>query len=123
LKSEESSLLDELTRVIIPSDASLNAITRCVDTVLSIYQGGPSSSTIKNMTGRTTQEVRDTIEQLIKSFETTTSSNDASTPQQIPFIETVKQTPLVPQAPPTTPASVLPQREQTKQQSNNNNDG
>jgi len=110
LKQEESSLLDELARVIIPSDTSLNTITRSVDTVLSIYQGG--SSTIKNLTGRSSQEIRDTLEQLIQQFQT----NDSSTPQQTQLIETVKQTPLIPQVPPSTPASVLPQQ----QQSNNN---
>ncbi|CAF0982831.1 unnamed protein product [Adineta steineri] len=130
LKAEESSLLDELARVIVPSDISLNTITRAVDTVLSIYQGGPLSSTIKNLTGRTSQEVRETIEQLIKQFETSSStstslsskstSDDTVTPQQTQLIETVKQTPLVPQAPPTTPASVLPQREQNKQMNNTN---
>jgi len=113
LKPDESSLLNELARIVIPSDASLNAITFCVDTVLSIYHGG--SSSIKNLTGRTSQEVRETLEQLIKLFETSSpsSSNDTPTPQQIQLIETVKQTPLVLQAPPTTPVSVLPQREQT----------
>jgi hypothetical protein len=111
LKPEESSLLDELARVIIPSDATSNTIARSVETVLSIYQGGPLSSTIKNLTGRTSQEIRETLEQLIQQFQT----NDTSTPQ---LIETVKQTPLVPQIPPTTPASVLPQQQQ--QQSNNN---
>jgi len=123
LKSEDSSLLDELARVVVPSDVSLNTITRSVDTVLAIYQGGSSSSTIKNLTGRTSQEVRETLEQLIKQFETTSSSvNDTSTLQQVQLIEPVKQTPHVPQAPPTTPASVLPQREQIKQP-NNTNDG
>jgi hypothetical protein len=123
LKSEDSSLLDELARVVVPSDVSLNTITRSVDTVLAIYQGGSSSSTIKNLIGRTSQEVRETLEQLIKQFETTSSSvNDASTVQQIQLIEPVKQTTHVPQALPTTPASVIPQREQIKQP-NNNNDG
>jgi hypothetical protein len=114
LKSEESSLLDELARVVIPSDVSLNTITRSVDVVLAIYQGGPSSSTIKNLTGRTSQEIREILEQLIQQYQT----NDTSTPQQTQFIETVKQTPLIPQVPPTTPASVLPQQQQS-----NNNDG
>jgi hypothetical protein len=109
LKSEESSLLDELARIVIPTDVSSNTITRTVDTVLAIYQGGPLSSTIKNLTGRTSQEIRDILEQLIQQYQT----NDTSTPQ---FIETLKQTPLIPQVPPTTPASVLPQQ-------SNNNDG
>lgn len=112
LKSEDSSLLDELARVIIPSDISLNVITRSIETVLAIYQGGSASSTIKNLTGRTSQEVRETLEQLIEQCQT----NDLSTPQQsTQSIETVKQTPLLPHVPPTTPASsVLPQREQNQ---------
>ena len=118
LKPEDSSLLDELARVIIPSDISLNVITRSIETVLAIYQGGSASSTIKNLTGRTSQEIRETLEQLIEQCQT----NDLSTPQQsttttttTQSIETVKQTPLLPHVPPTTPASsVLPQREQNQ---------
>lgn len=115
LKSEDSSLLDELARVIVPSDISLNVITRSIDTVLAIYQGGSASSTIKTLTGRTTQDIRETLEQLIEQCQT----NDLSTPQQsttaTQSIETVKQTPLLPHVPPTTPASsVLPQREQNQ---------
>ncbi|CAF0998191.1 unnamed protein product [Rotaria sordida] len=124
LKPEESSLLDELARVVIPCDVSLNTITRCVDTVLSIYQGGPLSSTIKNLTGRTSHELRDILEQLIKQCESSSSSNDTSTNQQTLFIETAKQTPLIVDNQSTTSDSVLPQREQHKQQqqSNDNND-
>ena len=106
-------------------DASSTAISRCVDTVLSIYQGGSLSSTIKNLTGRNSQDVRETIEQLIKQFETLSSSSsidDVSTPQQTQFNEPIKQTPLMPNVPPTTPASALNQREQIKS-SNSNNDG
>ncbi|CAF1045991.1 unnamed protein product [Adineta ricciae] len=120
LKPEESSLLDKLARAIVPSDISSSTITRSVDIVLAIYQGGPLSSTIKNLTDRSSQEVRDILEQLIKQYQS--SSEEKLTVQQTQLIETVKQTPLVPQAPPTTPASVLPQREQNKPESNNNND-
>lgn len=109
--------MDELTRVVIPSDVSLNTITRSVDTVLAIYQGGSSSSTIKNLLGRTSQEIRELVEQLNQQ---SSQTNDTSTPQQTHLTETVKQTPLVPQVPPPTPASVLPQREQQQSQSNNN---
>ena len=49
LKPEESSLLDELSSIIIPIDNSSNSINRSVDTVLSIYQNGPSSI-VKNLT-------------------------------------------------------------------------
>ena len=99
--------------MIIPSDVSSNVITRSIDTVLAIYQGGPASSTVKNLTGRTAQEIREILEQLIEQCQT----NDLSTPQQTTQnLETVKQTPLLPHVPPTTPASVLPQREQNQQQ-------
>ncbi|CAF3674105.1 unnamed protein product [Rotaria sp. Silwood1] len=66
LKPEESSLLDELSSIIIPSDNSSNSINRSVDTFLSIYHGGPSS-TIKNLTGKNPQDVREILEQLIKN--------------------------------------------------------
>ena len=109
MKSEDSSLLDELVRVIVPTDISLNVITRSIDTVLAIYQGGSASSTIKNLTGRTSQEIREILEQLIEQCQT----NDLSTPQQTTQnVETIKQTPLLPHVPPTTPASVLPQQQQ-----------
>lgn len=114
MKPEDSSLLDELARVILPTDVSLNVITRSIDTVLAIYQGGPASSTIKNLTGRTSHEIREILEQLIEQCQ----NNDLSTPQQTTQnLDTVKQTPLLPHVPPTTPASVLPQREQNQQQS------
>ncbi|CAF1159636.1 unnamed protein product [Rotaria sp. Silwood1] len=119
LKPEDSSLLDELARVIIPSDVSLNTITRSIDTVLSIYQGGPSSS-IKHLTGRTSQELREILEQLIKQCDVSLSSIDISTNQQTSINDTVKQTSLSIENPSTTIASALPQREQ--QQSNDNND-
>ena len=94
-------------------------MTRTIDTVLAIYQGGSLSSTIKNLTGRTSQEIRETLEQLIQQYQ----NNDSSTPQQTQFVETHKQTPLIPQVPPTTPASVIPQQQQQQQQQSNNNDG
>ncbi|CAF3125131.1 unnamed protein product [Rotaria socialis] len=123
LKPEESSLLDELARVIVPCDAALNVITRSIDAVLSIYQGGSLSSTIKNITGRTSQELRETLEQLIKQCEIS-SSMDASTIQQTKLGETVKQTPVLVAVvePSSIPSvSVLPQREPNKQQQSNDN--
>lgn len=66
LKTEESTLLDALAPVVIPSDNLLNTINRSIDTILAIYQGG-SSTTIKNLTGRTSQEVREILEQLIQT--------------------------------------------------------
>ncbi|CAF4608927.1 unnamed protein product, partial [Rotaria sp. Silwood2] len=79
LKPEESSLLDELSSSIIPSDNSLNSITRSVDTVLSIYQGGPSS-TIKPLTGKNPQEVREILEELIKNLDNQTNSVSSCVP-------------------------------------------
>ncbi|CAF4674573.1 unnamed protein product, partial [Rotaria sp. Silwood2] len=120
--STESSLLDELVRVVIPSDVSLNTITRSIDTVLSIYQGG--SSSIKHLTGRTSQESRDILEQLIKQCEVSSSSSsssiDTSTNQQTQINEIVKQTPIIIETPSITSDSVLSQREQNKQQNDNN---
>ena len=121
LKPEESSLLDKLARAIVPSDISPSTITRSVDIVLAIYQGGPLSSTIKTLTDRSSQEVRDILEQLIKQYQS--SLEEKLTVQQTELVEPVKQTSLVSHAPPPTPASVLPPREPNKSESSNNNDG
>lgn len=92
LKAEESKLFDELVPVVVPSDNSLNTINRAVETVLAIYQGGPASTTIKNLTGRTSQEVRETLEQLIQSSQlpTITSNNQPIQQQQQPEIDNTK---------------------------------
>jgi len=74
LKPEESSLLDELSPIIIPSDNSINTISRSVDTVLTFYQGGPLSSSIKTQTGKTPQEIREIFEQIIQNSNTISSS-------------------------------------------------
>jgi hypothetical protein len=92
LKPEESSLLDELSALINPTDSSSDSISRSVDTVLAIYQGGPSSSTIKTHTGKTPQEVREILEELIKNFDTqqissTSSSVSPPPPEQEPIKE------------------------------------
>ncbi|CAM2715170.1 unnamed protein product [Rotaria socialis] len=79
LKPEESALLDALSAIIIPSDNSLNSISRSVDTVLSIYQGGPSSI-IKAVTGKTPQELREIFEQFIKDIDLQTTSTSSSVP-------------------------------------------
>jgi hypothetical protein len=68
IQSNESALLDQLSAVIIPSDNSSDSISRSVDTVLSIYQTGPSS-TLKNLTGKNPQEVREILEELITNFD------------------------------------------------------
>ncbi|CAF1005912.1 unnamed protein product [Rotaria sordida] len=73
LSPEESSLLDELSSIIIPSDNSSNSITRSVDSVLSIYHGGPSSI-IKTRTGKNPHEIREILEQLIKNLDLETNS-------------------------------------------------
>jgi hypothetical protein len=88
IKSEESTLLDQLYGVIIPSDNSLNSISRSVDTVLSIYQNGPLS-TIKNLTGKNPQEVREILEELIKNFDTQqiTSSEQQNQQEQVKELE------------------------------------
>jgi len=69
LKPEESTLLDELSAVIIPTDNSSNSISRSADTVLSIYQSGPLSTTVKHLPGRNVQEVREILEQLIQNLD------------------------------------------------------
>jgi len=94
LKPEESSLLDELSAVIIPTDNSLNSISRSVDTVLSIYQNGPSS-TIKTLTGKNAQEVREILEELIKNFDTQqifSTSSSVSPPTEQEQIKELEQT-------------------------------
>jgi len=95
LKSEESLLLlDQLSAVIIPSDNSLDSISRSVDTVLSIYQNGPSS-TIKNLTGKNPQEVREILEELIKNFDTQqifSTSSSVSPPTEQEQIKELEQT-------------------------------
>lgn len=79
LESDESSLLDQLSSSVIPTDNSNESITRSVDTVLSIYQNAPSSI-IKNLTGKTPQEIRDILENISKNIQSqqTTTTIDLS---------------------------------------------
>lgn len=42
-------------------------MTTSVDAVLSIYQGGSPSTKIKSLTGKSVQEIKEILEQLIKS--------------------------------------------------------
>lgn len=102
MKGEESSLLDELSRLIVPSDGSSSSLSRSVDTVLSIYQGGPSANTLKTLTGKTTQELRESLEQLIKDLhkpstleQPTTSVREEPEPEQereqVPLLTTESQ--------------------------------
>jgi len=95
LKPEESSLLDELSALINPTDNSSDSISRSVDTVLAIYQGGPSSSTIKTLTGKNSQEVREILEELIKNFDTQqifSTSSSVSPPTEQEQIKELEQT-------------------------------
>lgn len=54
-------------------------MTGSVDMILSIYQGG-SSSAIKTLTGKTPQEVREVLEQLIKNIDPQATSTSSSVP-------------------------------------------
>ncbi|CAF1078588.1 unnamed protein product [Adineta ricciae] len=81
LKPEESTLLDELSTVINPADSSLNSISRSIDTVLSIYQGGSSATSVKNLQGRNVHDVRAVLERLIQTSEPQVSSSDKTTEQ------------------------------------------
>ncbi|UJR16552.1 hypothetical protein I4U23_003452 [Adineta vaga] len=78
LKSEESTLLDELSAVINPADSSLNSISRSIDTVLSIYQSGSPTALVKNLSGKTVQEVREVLERLLQTSEPQVSSSSSS---------------------------------------------
>jgi hypothetical protein len=92
IKSEESSLLDQLSAVILPSDNSLNSISLSIDTVLSIYQNGPSS-TIKSLTGKNPQEVREILEELIQNLDKQqiSSSSSSSSSEQEQEQEPIKE--------------------------------
>jgi hypothetical protein len=92
IKSEESSLLHELSAVIIPSDNSSDSISRSVDTVLSIYQNGPSS-TIKTLTGKNPQEIRQILEELIQNFDTQQITSSAPPPPPPPPASALEQEP------------------------------
>ena len=81
LKPEESTLLDELSTVINPTDRSLSLISRSIDTVLSIYQGGPSATSVKNLQGRNVHDVRAILERLIQTSEPQVSSSDKTSEQ------------------------------------------
>lgn len=82
MTEEESTLLDQLSSVIIPTDNSQSVIGRSVDVVLSIYQGGPAAKTIKALTGKTAQEVQEILEKLMKNSSNSStgpSTNDVQT--------------------------------------------
>ena len=86
LKPEESTLLDELSSVIIPADNSSNAMSRSVDSVLSIYQTGPSA-TIKSLTGKNPQEIREILEELMKHVDVVQTNLIASNVVAPPQVE------------------------------------
>ena len=81
LKPHESSLLDELATTVIPTDNSSDSISCSIDTFLSIYHGTPSS-TKKTLAGKTLQEAREILEQLMQSFDVPTSCPLSSVPHQ-----------------------------------------
>ena len=90
-------------------DHSSESITRSVDTVLSIYQG--SSSTMKNRTGKTSQELKETLDQLIKYVDRPTPSTSMPSHEhqcdQIATLATVLPTPMpVPTPMPAVPTSM-----------------
>lgn len=106
LKEDESTLLNQLSSLIVPIDNSSSTMTTSVDTVLSIYQGGSAVPKIKSLTGKNIQEIKEILEQLVKSSQqtttttTTSSSNDLQTND-----EQVDQTQPAP-APPTTTIAI-----------------
>lgn len=86
LKEDEVTLLDQLSSLIVPIDNLSSTMTTSVETVLSIYQGGSAVPKIKSLTGKNIQEIKEILEQLIKSSQQTTittttssSSNDHQT--------------------------------------------
>lgn len=72
LESEQSNLLDQLSSSVISTDNSNESITRSVDTVLSIYQNAPPAI-IKNLTGKTPQEVRDILDKIFLNIQQQTT--------------------------------------------------
>ena len=96
------SLLDHLSESLIPKDFS--SISRAVETIALIYH-----QNVKTFNERNCREMKEKIDELIKTFDKASSSqsNEFSTPQptQMPPTDSIKQTPLVLHAPPTTPAS------------------
>ena len=83
-------------------------MTTSVDAVLSIYQGGSTSTKIKSLTGKTVQEIKEILEQLIKSSQQQPTSSTVvefqSNDEQIDQIQP-EVIPTVVQPPP--PPSVV----------------
>jgi hypothetical protein len=97
VQSDQSVLLDQLSSVVIPSDNSPDSISRSVDTVLSIYQPG-QSSTLKTLTGKNPQEVREILEDLTKNSEVQPEPPRSPTPPPPPQIISL---PIEPEQQPT----------------------
>ena len=95
-------MLDHLSELLIPKDFS--SISRAVETIALIYH-----QNVKTFNERNCREMKEKIDELMKTFDKASSSqsNEFSTPQptQMPPTDSIKQTPLVLHAPPTTPAS------------------
>lgn len=66
--------------MITPTDNSLASISRSADAVLGIYQANTSSAPIKHLPGRSAQEVRDALEQLLQSGEPQPTPTPAPAP-------------------------------------------
>jgi len=103
LKDDEISLCDDLNNLIIPKDFS--SISRSVETMSLIYQ-----QNVKTFNERNCREMKEKIDDLVKTFDKTLSNNlnEYSTPQSTQICSnesSIKQTPLILHAPPTTPAS------------------
>jgi hypothetical protein len=67
---EEQRILNEFVRVIVPSNYS--SISDFIETILSICQ--TNFSTIKTMNDRNSQEMKQTIEELMKHFQNSLSN-------------------------------------------------
>ena len=66
---------------MIPTDNSSDSISRSVDTFLSIYHS-TSLPTKKTLAGKTLQEAREILEQLMQNFDVPRSSPLSSVPHQ-----------------------------------------
>lgn len=125
LKEEESTLLDQLSSLIVPNDNSTSTMTTSVDAVLSIYQGGSTSTKIKSLTGKTVQEIKEILEQLIKSSQQQPTSSTVvefqSNDEQIDQIQP-EVIPTVVQPPPPPSVVAAPTEEEEEAETTTIND-
>lgn len=99
-------MLDELSQLIVPTD--LSSVSRSIETVLAIYHS--HTTNLKMLNNRNSQDVRQTIDDLLKQFQSSVLDDQTADLQS----EIVKETPIIPQPPPTTPASVIQVKEQVQ---------